>query len=136
MRISFVLVLALVAVGGCFTQPCFTPPPTSSQIQREILLKAAATITAIPITPSLETDFKDAVNTTYVALNDDNSTYFMAAQLALCFAKEGKWGQQVAARILLDLEAQWKLKTGAKTVDVHPQADQINGIKASAGIQK
>ena len=97
-------------LAGCVSQPCFTPPPVSTQQQRDILIKAAATIQGLPVGPSLESDFKNMVATTYVSLNDDNATYFMAAQLALCFAKEGKWGQQVADRILLDLEADWKAR--------------------------
>jgi hypothetical protein len=128
--------LVLLVLGGCVSTPCFTPPPTSTQEQHEILLKAAAAITAIPVTPSLETDFKNAINTTYVSLNDDNTTYFMAANLALCFAKEGKWGQGVAARILIDLEAQWKAKTGASSVDQHPQADQVRAIQKAVSSDK
>lgn len=131
MRAAVLLVLA-----GCVSTPCFTPPPTSTQEQREILLKASASISALPITPSLETDFKNAINTTYVSLNDDNTTYFMAAQLALCFAKEGKWGQGVAAHILIDLEAQWKAKTGASSVDQHPQADQVRAIQKAVNSDK
>lgn len=131
MRAAILLVL-----GGCISTPCFTPPPTSTQEQREILLKASAAITALPVTPSLETDFKNAVNTTYVSLNDDNTAYFMAAQLALCFAKEGKWGQAVAARILLDLEAQWKARTGASSVNQHPQADQMKAIQKALATDK
>lgn len=125
------MVLAL-AGGGCIDTPCFTPPPTSTQAQREIMVKAAAAITALPVTPSLETDFKAQVNQTYAALSNDDATYFMAAQLALCFAEKGKWGRDVASRILLDLEVQWKARTGAASVDQHPQADQIKAVKVAA----
>jgi hypothetical protein len=128
--------LILLALAGCVSTPCFTPPPTSTQEQHEILLKAAAAIAVLPVTPSLEVDFKNAINTTYVSLNDDNQTYFMAASLALCFAKEGKWGQEVAARILIDLETQWKARTGASSVDQHPQADQVRAIQKAVSSDK
>lgn len=133
MRICFAL---LLLAGSCMSQPCFTPPPTSSSQQREIMVKLAAQITAIPVSPSIESDFKAQVNTAYATLSDDNATYFMAAQLALCFAEKGKWGKDVAARILLDLEAQWKAKTGATSVAAHPQAAAITQIHQAVGPPK
>jgi hypothetical protein len=97
-------------LAGCVESPCFVPPPTSSSTQRDIMVKLAAQISAIPVTPSIETDFKNQVNVSYAMLNDADATYFLAAQLALCFAEKGKWGRDVAGRILIDLEADWKAR--------------------------
>lgn len=130
----FVAVAFLLA--GCASQPCFTPPPTSSSQQKEIMVKLAAQFSAIPVSPSIETDFKNQVNVTYAALSDDNQAYWMAANLALCFSEKGKWGQAVAARILLDLEAQWMAKKGTTSAADHPQAAAITQIHQAVGLPK
>jgi hypothetical protein len=127
VRPSLALVLATLA--GCINTPCLTPPPTSTQQQRDIIVGLAAKFDAIPITPSLQTDFKQVVNTAYAQLNDVDTAYYIGLQAALCFADKGKWGRDVASQILRDLEADWRARRGAATTADHPQAAQIQAIK-------
>jgi hypothetical protein len=94
----------------------------------------SAKFAAIPISPTLQTDFKQTVNTAYQQLNDVNTAYYVAFQAAFCFAREGKFGQAVAAQILRDLEADWKTRSGKTTVDQHPQALEIKA--GTEAIQK
>lgn len=117
--------LPLVFLAGCMSQPCIQPPPASSQETRDIVIGLSAKFAAIPISPTLETEFKQTVNTVYQQLNDVNTAYYVAFQAALCFSREGKVGQAVALQILRDLEADWKARSGKTTVDQHPQALEI-----------
>jgi hypothetical protein len=117
--------IALVLLGGCLAQPCIQPPPTSSQQQRDVIVGLAAKFSAIPVSPTLSTDFKDVVNTVYAQLNDVNTAYYIGLQAALCYSREGKWGQDVASKILKDLEDDWKARSGQKSLDAHPQAAEI-----------
>jgi hypothetical protein len=129
------LVLALsVVLGGCLTTPCLTPPPTSTQQQRDIIVGLSAKFDAIPVSPTLKTDFKQVVNTAYAQLNDVNTAYFIGLQAALCFADHGKWGKDVAAEILRDLRADWMARSGNKSIDAHPQADQIKAMTATVTV--
>ena len=126
MKSSFAL--GLLALVGCINTPCLTPPPTSSQQQRDIIVGLSAKFDAIPITPSLQTDFKQVVNTAYQQLNDVNTAYFIGLQAALCFSEKGKWGQEIAGQILKELRADWQARSGNSTIDAHPQADQIKAM--------
>lgn len=126
-----ILPLLVALVAGCYTPPCITPPPTSTQQQQDIIVKLTAMFAAIPVTPSLQTDFKNVVNTAYAQLNDVNTAYFIGFQAAICFAKEGKWGKAVAIQILKDLEADWKARSGKTSVDAHPQAAQMKTLSST-----
>ena len=117
--------LILLLLAGCSSQPCIQPPPTSTQETRDIVIGLSAKFAAIPVSPTLQADFKRTVNTVYQQLNDVNTAYYVAFQAAFCFAKEGKFGQEIARQILLDLEADWKARSGKTTVDQHPQALEI-----------
>ena len=132
MKASFAL--ALVALVGCINTPCLTPPPTSTQQQRDIIVGLSAKFDAIPITPSLQTDFKQVVNMAYAQLNDVNTAYYIGLQAALCFADKGKWGRDVAGQILRDLEADWKARSGNTSPAAHPQAAQIQAIKDAVAV--
>ena len=129
MKSSFAL--GLLALVGCINTPCLTPPPTSSQQQRDIIVGLSAKFDAIPISPTLQTDFKQVVNTAYAQLNDVNTAYFIGFQAALCFADKGKWGKDVAGEILRDLKADWMARSGNKSIDAHPQADQIKAMSST-----
>jgi hypothetical protein len=126
--------MALVLLAGCATQPCIQPPPTSTQETRDIIIGLSAKFSAIPVSPTLQTDFKQTVNTVYQQLNDVNTAYYVAFQAAYCFAKEGKFGQEIARQILKDLEDDWKKRSGNTTVDQHPQALEIKA--GTQAIQK
>lgn len=107
--------LALVLLTGCLpARPCIEPPPSSSQETRDLVLGLSAKFSAIPVSPSVEADFKQAVNVTYAQLNDVNASYLIALQAAYCFQREGKFGEEVARRILLDLEADWKARLASE----------------------
>jgi len=120
----------LMAMAGCIATPCLQPPPTSTQQQRDIIVGLSAKFDAIPVTPSIQTDFKQVMNTAYQQLNDVNTAYYIGLQAALCFADKGKWGREVAASILKELQADWKARSGATTVDTHPQAAQIKELES------
>lgn len=122
--------LPIVLILGCSSTPCILPPPTSTQAQKDIIVALAAKFSAIPISPTLSTDFKNIVDTAYAQLNDVNTAYYIGLQAALCYSREGKWGQDVAQRILLDLEADWKQRSGHASLDAHPQAAQIKAAIA------
>lgn len=129
------LVLALaVGMGGCISTPCLTPPPTSTQQQRDIIVGLSAKFDAIPISPTLQTDFKQVVNTAYAQLNDVNTAYYIGLQAALCFSDKGKWGKEVAGEILRDLKADWMARSGNKSIDAHPQADQIKAMMSTVTV--
>jgi hypothetical protein len=128
---KILLVLSLCTFGGCSNVPCIQPPPTSTQQQQDIIVKLKAAFLSIPVTPSIETDFKNVVNTAYAQLNDVNTAYFIGFQAAICFAKEGKWGQAVAVQILKDLEADWKARSGKTSLDAHPQATQMKTLSST-----
>jgi len=120
--------LCAVFLAGCFNTPCLQPPPTSTQQQRDIIVGLSAKFDAIPISPTIQTDFKNVMNATYAQLNDVNAAYFIGLQAALCFSEKGKWGQNVAAQILRDLELDWKTRSGSSSVDAHPQSAQIKDM--------
>lgn len=106
--------LPLLILAGCFpSRPCIEPPPSSSQETRDIVLGLSAKFSAIPISPTVEAEFRQAVNVAYQQLNDVNAGYFIALQAAYCFQREGKFGEEIARRILLDLEADWKARNSA-----------------------
>ena len=122
------LAFAALALVGCINTPCLTPPPTSSQQQRDIIIGLSAKFDAIPVSPTLQSDFKQVVNTAYQQLNDANTAYFIGLQAALCFSEKGKWGQEIATQILKELKADWQARSGNTTIDAHPQADKIKAM--------
>lgn len=121
-------ILSIVLLSGCFSQPCITPPPMSTMQQRDIALKLAAQFPSVPVGGDVETHFMATSSAAFEQLSDDNAAYFMSLQAIQCYLREGRAGQLIAIRLSRDLQKKWQDRTGAQSVEAHPQAPEVKAI--------
>jgi len=127
VRAAFAGVL-LFLIGCLPARSCIEPPQLSTEDQRTIAVNLIAKFSAIPVSPGVDAQFGAIAKETFATLSDTNAAYLITLRAAECFSKDGKWGQAVAARMLLDLETEWKLRTGQQSLESHPQAPEVKAI--------